>query len=50
MGEARLFCDCLHEGFHEWPPSFQPIRIRKYEEEEVRSSGDGLDQGEILGE
>lgn len=25
FGEATLFCDCLHNGPHEWPPSMQKI-------------------------
>lgn len=23
FGEATLYCDCLHNGPHEWPPSMQ---------------------------
>lgn len=25
FGEATLYCDCLHNGPHEWPPSLQKI-------------------------
>lgn len=25
FGEATLFCDCLHNGPHEWPPSLQRL-------------------------
>ena len=25
FGEATLFCDCLHNGPHEWPPSMQRL-------------------------
>ncbi|MCA9832509.1 MAG: hypothetical protein KC435_01045 [Thermomicrobiales bacterium] len=25
FGEATLFCDCLHNGPHEWPPSLQKL-------------------------
>lgn len=25
FGEATLFCDCLHNGPHEWPPSMQKL-------------------------
>ena len=25
LGEATLFCDCLHNGPHEWPPSMQRL-------------------------
>ncbi len=26
FGEATLFCDCLHSGPHEWPPSLQRLQ------------------------
>lgn len=26
FGEATLFCDCLHNGPHEWPPSLQVLQ------------------------
>lgn len=25
LGEATLYCDCLHNGPHEWPPSMQTL-------------------------
>lgn len=25
FGEATLYCDCLHNGPHEWPPSIQRL-------------------------
>lgn len=25
FGQATLFCDCLHNGPHEWPPSMQVL-------------------------
>lgn len=25
FGEATLYCDCLHNGPHEWPPSMQSL-------------------------
>lgn len=25
FGEATLFCDCLHNGPHRWPPSMQKL-------------------------
>lgn len=25
FGEATLFCDCLHNGPHKWPPSMQRL-------------------------
>lgn len=25
FGEATLYCDCLHNGPHEWPPSMQKL-------------------------
>ena len=25
FGEATLYCDCLHNGSHEWPPSLQRL-------------------------
>lgn len=25
FGEATLFCDCLHNGPHEWPPTLQKL-------------------------
>lgn len=25
FGEATLYCDCLHNGPHEWPPSMQTL-------------------------
>ncbi len=25
FGEATLYCDCLHNGPHEWPPSMQRL-------------------------
>lgn len=25
FGEATLFCDCLHNGPHEWPPTMQHL-------------------------
>lgn len=25
FGAAILYCDCLHNGPHEWPPSMQPL-------------------------
>lgn len=25
FGEATLYCDCLHNGPHEWPPSLQKL-------------------------
>lgn len=26
FGEATLFCDCLHNGSHEWPPTLQKLQ------------------------
>lgn len=40
IGQAKLYCDCLHEGFHEWPPALQPITIA--------SPDDRVDKGDEL--
>lgn len=26
FGEATLYCDCLHDGPHEWPPAMQTLQ------------------------
>jgi hypothetical protein len=58
LGAASLYCDCLHDGNHEWPPALQPIRIAasaddRVEEREVFGqgigSGDGTDNRLIDG-
>lgn len=44
IGKATLYCDCLHDGFHEWPPSIQPIRIAP----DATLPTDGVDDREKL--
>lgn len=41
IGAARLMCDGLHDGDHEWPPAFQRLSLGA-------SPGDSVDEGEIV--
>lgn len=31
IGQARLYCDCLHDGPHTWPAAYQVIRASNEE-------------------
>ena len=47
FGAARLYCDCLHEGPHAWPPVYERLTDATVDES---LPDDGVDEGKIVDE
>lgn len=44
-GQARLWCDGLHDGEHRWPPALSPLDVWR-----ESSAADGVNESEEAGE
>ena len=48
IGNARLSCDCLHDGPHEWPLAYQRITATEMDEDSDGSAAESVDEGDVF--